>query len=172
MANEDFESFFRKNENTVYRIVKGYIFSRDTAKDIVIETMMKVYERWDKIREFENATGYTVRIAINLAKKYLTDRKLKGLFSLDEDAINNIPAWGNPEDIVMTAEETRKIEEELGQLKEIERNVILLKDVDKMKFEEIAGVLSQKLPTVKSHYRRGKIKLAKRLEIVMPFDEV
>lgn len=166
MSKDGFDLFFKENENVLYRIVKGYVYSRDSAKDIVIEAMMKVYEKWERMENFENKTGYAVRIAINMAKKYLVERRLKGHFTVDLDNIEDIPFHENPEDIIMTKEEMKELETELGRLKDIERNIILLKDIERKKFDEIAQILTKKVPTIKSLYRRGKLKLSKRMEEV------
>jgi RNA polymerase sigma factor (sigma-70 family) len=169
MVNEmdsDFEAFFKENENTLYKIVRSYVRSRDTAKDIVLETMMRVYERWERVQHFDNKTGYAIRIGINMAKKFLIENRIKGFIPIfkDEDSSELFSHNHTPETSFFNSEEDKWLENELNNLKEIEKNIILLKDIDKKKFEEIAEIFHQKLPTVKSHYRRGKIKLASRLE--------
>ncbi len=166
MAGDTFELFFKENENTLYKIIRSYVKSPDTAKDIVLETMMKIYERWENVQYFENSVGYAVRIGINMAKKNLMENKLKSFLPiLGDDGNQNLASnTYNPENSVLKDEEDTWLEQELYKLKEIERNVIILKDIDKKKFEEIAGIFNQKLSTVKSHYRRGKIKLSKKLE--------
>ena len=42
--------------------------------------------------------------------------------------------------------------------------MIVLKDVEGLKMREVSDILRLKLTTVKSLYRRGKLKLAKDLE--------
>lgn len=162
----EFESFFKETENTIFRIVKSYVKSTDTAKDIVLEVMMKVYQRWERVRSFDNKTGYAVRIGINMAKKYLMDNKVKSFipFIYDGEDVEIASHYKNPEASMIKSEEEEWLEKELGNLKDIEREIILLKDIDRKKFEEIAVIFNKKLPTIKSHYRRGKIKLSRKLE--------
>lgn len=163
----EFERFFKENENVLYRIVRGFTESKDTAKDIVLESMMVVYERWGKVRDFENKTGYAVRIAVNRAKKKYLVKKMKNwlIFLPDDELQSKESGIENPEIKAVRTEQEEWLGKELDKLRKNEKNIILLKDLDKLKFEEIASLLELKLPTVKSIYRRGKIKLAKLWEV-------
>ncbi len=165
-AASEFEIFFKENQNTLYRIVKSYVKSRDTAKDIVLETMMIIYDKWQRVLNFENKTGYAVRIAINKAKKMLLSKKLKKWLPLlhSEDEEQWISNLETPEEAFIRQEENRFVENELQKLKENERNIIILKDIDEKKLVEIAVIMNMNLSTVKSHYRRGKLKLSKMWE--------
>ncbi len=162
----EFEVFFKENENTVYRIIKGYTKSHDAAKDIVLESMMVVYDNWNRIKNYENKTGYIVKIAINKVKKRFLTEKVKNwlTFQSDEESLRNVYIKDDPEEKVLHMEEEEWLERELQKLKEAEKNIIIFKDRDKMKFDEIAALLNIKLPTVKSLYRRGKLKLAREWE--------
>jgi RNA polymerase sigma-70 factor (ECF subfamily) len=162
----EFERFFKDNENVLYRIVRGFTESGDLAKDIVLETMMALYERWKKVRNFENKTGYAVRIAINKAKKKYLLKKASGwlLFLPDDELISKESGANNPELIAVRGEQEEWLAREIDKLRVDERRIILYKDIDKLKFEEISILLKLKLPTVKSIYRRGKLKLAKNRE--------
>ncbi len=166
MAEQDFELFFKKHQNTIFRIVRGYVRQKDTAEDIVLETMAVIHARWDRVKTFENPAGYAVRVAINRAKRHLLARKVGSWLSFHEP--ENSPEVGspagNPESAVLKKEEEEWLTRELGALRDMERVVILIKDIDRKKFEEVAEILEMKLPTVKSIYRRAKMKLARRWE--------
>ncbi len=164
---EEFERFFKENENVLYRIVRGFTDSKDTAKEIVIEAMMAVYERWEKVRNFDNRTGYAVRIAINRAKKRYMLKKVRGwlVFLPDDEMLSKESPLENPETAALQSEQEEWLKRELENLRANEKRIILLKDIDKFKFEEISSILNLKLPTVKSIYRRGKVKLKERWEV-------
>lgn len=164
---KEFELFFKENENILYRIIRGFTDSKDSAKDIVMEAMMIVYDRWEKVRNFNNRTGYAVRVAINKAKKNLMMRRLKSwlVFQPDEELLSNASTLESPEDFAVYRDQEKWLAEELDNLKENEKRIILLKDMEKKKFEDISALLNMKLPTVKSIYRRGKLKLTRSWEV-------
>lgn len=158
----EFTEFFKKTQPSVYRIVRGYVRSNGTAEDIASEAFIKIYGHWERVRQMENPTGYLIRTGINLAKTRLVRDKFMGWMSLDK--AEDIGSRKQTEESFFIGEENRLMEKELMGLREEERNVIIMKDIDGKKLEEVAGILGQKLPTIKSFYRRGKLKLAKRLE--------
>ena len=62
-------------------------------------------------------------------------------------------------------EEVRaKVEQELRQVPEPYRTVVILRDIEELSYEEIAEVLDVSLGTVKSRLMRGREALKKRLE--------
>ena len=166
MVSSEFEEFFRQNQNTVFRIIRSYIRERETAMDILMETMYAVYQRWDRVRNFENRTGYTVRVGINRAKKHLIQNKIASAvrFFKENEEHEIGSSVRDPETTALHNEEDGWLMGEIAKLKEVERNIIILKDMDSKKFEEIAGMFGMKLPTVKSLYRRAKIRLSEKWE--------
>jgi RNA polymerase sigma factor (sigma-70 family) len=166
MASSEFEEFFRQNQNTVFRIIRSYVRERDTAMDILMETMYAVYQRWERVRNFDNRTGYTVRVGINRAKKHLVKSRVASAVRFfreneEHEISSNVR---DPEKTALHNEEDGWLMSEIDKLKEVERNIIILKDMDSKKFEEIADLFGMKLPTVKSLYRRAKIKLSEKWE--------
>lgn len=158
----DFETFFKENQKTVYRIARSYVKSPDIAEDVTIEAFIKAHSQWQRVQGFENPVGYIVRIAINKAKNFLLRNKFAGM--LDIFGVEIKTNRRDPEAMALLNEENSVLEAELLALKEVERTIILLKDIDGIKFDDICTALEMKLPTVKSIYRRAKLKLSMRLE--------
>lgn len=163
MPERDFERFFSDNQNLLFRIVRRYVRKRDLAEDIVLETMFLIHQKWERVMGFENQTGYAVRIAVNKAKRHLIGTRVSRLISFFKEGEEpEIPSMhSNPEHKVMHKDEDDWLTVQLDKLKSHEKEIVLLKDLDHKKFEEIAVILKTKLPTVKSLYRRAKIKLSR-----------
>lgn len=159
---KEFDKFFIDNQNLLFRIVNSYVKDREIAKDIVIETMYIVYEKWEKIIKMDNAIAYAVRVAINKAKKVLLSNKVKSIFFSNIE--NEIESTMRIEDEAIDREKAEWLNSAINKLNEDERNVIFLREMEMLKFEEIARVLSLNLSTVKTLYRRGKLKILKKWE--------
>lgn len=160
--DREFEHFFREHQNSLFKVVFGYVAQREIAEDLVIEIFIKIFQRWKKVRRMENPAGYLIRSGINHAKTYLKWGSKQRTVYISENEYSK--TGDSPEMIFFMNQENRTLETELLRLKERERNIVLLKDLSGKKFQEIARVLDMKLPTVKSIYRRAKIKLAEALE--------
>ena len=61
-----FESFFEAEHARLYRAL--YLVCGDTheAEELMQEALLRVWERWDRVREMDEPTGYLYRIAMNL----------------------------------------------------------------------------------------------------------
>ncbi len=157
--NFDFDRFFKENQNILLKIVNSYLFDIEEAKDIVIETMYLIYKKWERVKNMENSLGYAIRIGVNKAKRFLMRRKiffsdvkedLKSDFELEEHNINKeLFAW---------------LIGEISKLNDKEKSIVLLRDSENFKFEEIAKELGLNISTVKSLYRRAKLKILKKWE--------
>jgi len=161
----DFEAFFKTNQKMIYRMIYNYVKRKDLSEDLVIEVFMKVYQKWGKVKDFENPIGYLVRIAINRAKKEVMKKKVMEFLPFESEMVS---LRDHPEEKMLVKEENSHLERLLDSLKVQEKEVILLKDLDGLKFSDIAMALKMKLPTVKSHYRRGKEKMVKMMEAIPP----
>jgi RNA polymerase sigma factor (sigma-70 family) len=113
------------------------------------------------VRGIENPGGYLVRTAINRAKSHL--RKQGRVRVVDIHEVQPAADGPTPEQKFFLDSDNALLEEELLKMGERERNVLLMKDVDRYSFSDVAGYLNMKVPTVKSLYRRAKLKLAKKL---------
>jgi RNA polymerase sigma-70 factor (ECF subfamily) len=159
--DKEFEKFFKEHQNTLFRIIFGYVHQKEASEDLVVEAFIKIYERWNRVRSMDNPTGYLVRSGINLAKTHLKKYNRIQTLEIPENVASN--PMDSPDKIYFLKQQNRDLETKLLKLNEKERNIILLKDMSGCKFIDIADHLSMKLSTVKSIYRRAKIKLAKTL---------
>jgi RNA polymerase sigma-70 factor (ECF subfamily) len=163
-AGSDFDSFFKEYENLVWKIVRSYVKEREISRDLAAEAFIEVHRRWDKIRVMDNPVGYLVRVAVNRAKRYLVRSRMDYILSGGNEEMDLADRRNDPEEQAIALEEDRWVERQLGCLKDVEKEIVVLRDLDGRKFEDIANILSMKLPTVKSHYRRAHIGLAEKLE--------
>ncbi|MGC8765518.1 MAG: RNA polymerase sigma factor [Brevinematia bacterium] len=161
---DEFDSFFQANQNLIYRIIRGYVKDIETAKDILIESFVVVYERWKVVSKMENPVGYAVRVAVNRAKKSLMLNNVKKIFFSDLRENDPDPRDLGVEEIITKREKNEWLGNEIEKLKDIEKQVLLLKDGEDLKLNEIADILQLNLSTAKSHYRRAKLKILKRWE--------
>ena len=121
-------------------------------------------------------TTWLYRIATNHAIDYLRRRKLNAfsisappmqISSRGEDEAREYEIADDswiPEELMLSAERSRLIEEAIEQLPDNYRKVIKLRHSDDLEYEEIAKVLNIPMGTVKVHLHRARAALAKMLE--------
>jgi RNA polymerase sigma-70 factor, ECF subfamily len=66
-----FEEFFRAEYPRLARALVLMTGSLPAAEDLAQEAWVRVYERWDRVRQMESPLGYVYRTAFNLNRKRL-----------------------------------------------------------------------------------------------------
>ena len=61
-----FEEFYEREERHLFGALCLITGSRYEAEDITQEAFVRVWERWDRVQEVENPSGYLYRTAMNV----------------------------------------------------------------------------------------------------------
>lgn len=64
-----FEDFFEQESPTLFRRLCLDTGNRHEAEDVMQETFLKIYERWERIRTLDDPLGYLYRTAFNTYRK-------------------------------------------------------------------------------------------------------
>jgi len=145
----------------IYRIVGNV----DDAQDLTQEVFIKALQRSEQIKDAAKAAHWLSRVATNAAIDHLRRRGKANLAQLDEiPDPAKISAEESPEDRVLRAEQRRQLDGGLGALSERERLALLLRDVEDLPAEEVAGHLRCSKATVRSHIANARIKFRKYWE--------
>ena len=108
-------------------------------------------------------------IAGNLAKSELRRRKRWRLFSIDRDEESDtgmeLPDESmRPDKVAEASLANVQIKEAIQSLPENYRQVILLRDVQGMSYQEISEIVDCPVGTVKSRVNRARLKLQQKLK--------
>ena len=138
---------------------------REDAEEVAQDTLMKVFESLDQLKNPESVKGWVFRIAKNfcLMKRrrsvFAPEREL----SLDE----LMPVSGVAplaENDLLRSELRGQLENALRQVPEMYRSVVLLRDVEELTTAESAQVLDVSEDVVKQRLHRGRLALRQILE--------
>lgn len=165
-----FEKIVERHKNRLYSFVYRFVGDRETAEDILQETFLRAFRRRKDYRSIANFSTWLFTIAGNLAKSELRRRKRWRFFSLNWDEESEtgieIPDESQRPDTVTEASiADRQIQEAIQSLPASYRKVILLRDVEGMSYQEIAGIVGRPVGTVKSRVNRARLRLQKRLRL-------
>ncbi|MBS4208914.1 RNA polymerase sigma factor [Bacillus sp. FJAT-50079] len=157
-----FEMFYERVYYTAYYILKD----RELAQDVVQETFVKAFAHMDTVKDGEKLGAWLAAIASRTAIDYV--RKIKRWNEIvTEDVIINeqiIEQASTVESIVEERALKELLLKEIDELKPDHKQVLILKYLYDMKYEEIAQALDLNIATVKSRTHRAKLKLREALE--------
>jgi RNA polymerase sigma-70 factor (ECF subfamily) len=164
---DGFEVLVARYKNSIVSFLFRFVGDFRTAEDLAQETFLRVFK---KIHEYNNAAKFSTwlyTIASNLAKDEFKRRTRHPARSLDwkggGDTTRNIPqvkadTTTSVPEVRLEHDEIRKnVKKALELLEEHDREILLLKDVQGLSYEEISQVLELPLGTVKSRISRARV---------------
>jgi RNA polymerase sigma-70 factor, ECF subfamily len=162
-------------QRRVYNIAYRMLGNKEEAKDLAQEVFLSVFESIKNLREELNFEPWLIQITVNHCRnrwKYLKRRKYFQSDSLDdpiETEEGEIPRQiydpsDNPETLLEKKMIQDLIQRGLLQLKEEQRELIVLRDLQGFSYEEIGKLFSLPEGTVKSRIHRARMDLKGILE--------
>ncbi len=144
--------------NTSYRFLADY----HEANDITQECFIAVYKNIRKFREESSLSTWIYTITVNLCKNKLKsagNRMRDRTLPIIERALDVKDDKGNPAKFLEKKELETKIQAEIEKLSVDMREVIILRDIEQLSYEEIAQILAVDLGTVKIRLHRARNEL-------------
>ncbi len=164
-----FDLIVERYQGQLINFVGRLLNDRNTAEDIVQETFLRVYRNKHRYKEIAKFSTWIYTIAGNLARTELRRRKIRNFFSISQrgegEKDYEIPdADINVEKSVEGGLVKDMIMREIMELPVYFREVIILRDIQDLAYEEISQILNVPLGTVKSRVNRGRSQIQKRLK--------
>ncbi len=157
-------------EGKIYNLALRYLGNREDAMDASQEVFLRMYRFLDGFQEDSSFSTWLYRIGVNVCKDLLSRRTKRAEQPLeypdeeDESRAADIPDERyDPEAIVESAELRKILTDAIQQLPEPQREMIVLRDVQGLSYEEIAETLCLEAGTVKSRLFRARENLRKKL---------
>ena len=152
--------------NTVYRLLDN----ADDAQDVVQEAFLSAYQNLDSFKGDSLFFTWLYRIAINTAISLKRKQRVAvsisaacqaGYVAEPADASD----CSQPEHALERAEEERRIQKALNRLSPEHRAVLIMKDMEGLKYEAMAAVLRVPVGTIRSRLHRARVELREVLEL-------
>lgn len=156
--------------NTAFRLMGNY----EEALDLTQEVFLNCFRKIGSFKGDSALSTWLYRITVNTAKnrwKYQQSRGMNKMQSLetpvsseDEERIKQFPdAQPTPRKVASDREAMESLEEHLQDLNEEHRQVLVLRYIEELSYEEIADILRLSLGTVKSRIHRARAELRDRM---------
>jgi len=165
---ETFEKVALAHLDAVYRAAVALCGRRQEADDLVQETFLKAFERFESFQPGTNCKAWLLQILRNIWIDQLRRKKIAGSeLPLAEQAIakescDNKTVWSNAEDLIENFSDEQVIKA-LSELPEDQRLTLFLIDVEQLSQKDVARITGVATGTVKSRTSRGRAALKERL---------
>lgn len=173
---EAFGMLVRRYQDRLYPTVLRLTGSSEDAHDLLQETFLRAYQ---KLGLFQGESGFytwVYRIAVNLALSSRRRRKTvrPSVDSSSHDSFDppDDPSQTDPSLPLERAERDARIQSALSALAADHRAVVVLKDLDGLRYEEIAEMLGIPVGTVRSRLHRARNELRLLLHGILEEEHV
>ncbi len=174
---EAFDRFVETFRSKLFQYSYLMCGQREDAEEVAQETLLKVFESFDQLREPERVKAWVFRIAKNAClmkrrksvfapARELSLEQLMPASDGDGGARQlQIADWSElPDSQVLRSELRGVLDRAIAELPEIYRAVILLRDIEELSTEETAGILDVSIETVKTRLHRARLMIRQQLD--------
>jgi RNA polymerase sigma-70 factor (ECF subfamily) len=175
---KSFNELMIKNQKRIFNIMYRFCGDYEDARDLTQDVFVKVYKSLKTLKEDKKFKSWIITIATNTYKnryKYLKSRGKGRSYSIDcpkelEDSeVKRDLKDCNPgaDELVHKSRVQKIVQDKISLLKDDYKEVIVLRDIDGLSYEEISAILSISIGTVKSRIFRARDELKRHLSDVI-----
>lgn len=157
-------------EGKIYNLALRYLGNREDAMDASQEVFLRVFRFLPGFQEESGFSTWIYRIGVNVCKDMLVKRNKRNELSLelpdDEDDYRTVEVADeryDPQAIVEQSDLRESLASAIAELPQQQREMIVLRDIQGLSYEEIGQVLCLESGTVKSRLSRARENLRKKL---------
>jgi RNA polymerase sigma-70 factor (ECF subfamily) len=168
-----FDALVLKYQHKVLKLVQRYVRDPAEAEDVVQDAFIKAYRALPAFRGDSAFYTWLYRIAINTAKNALVSAgRRPATFDLDaQDATGadlqaRMKDTDTPERLLLTDEIRSIVNRAIDNLPEDLRTAIVLREIEGLSYEEIAGSMNCPVGTVRSRIFRAREAIDRHLKVV------
>jgi RNA polymerase sigma-70 factor (ECF subfamily) len=163
-----FERYVRTYQHRVFGFAVYYLGDRREAEDVTQDVLIRLWHHIDTMEE-ERLLGWLLRVARNACVDVL--RKNRARHQRIAPVLDDIaePAGHGPlpDDDAEADDFQHHLERALAQIAEPYRSIVILREIQELKYEEISGAMDLPLGTVKVYLHRGRKMLRQHLTEVL-----
>lgn len=160
-----FEQQISDHEDYVYRFARSMLKDKPTAQDVTQEVLVKLWEHQDELDE-NGIMGWLSCVTRNACIDKLRARqRRRKTVRVDSDGVDRAASPDRTPDRHAETEDLRDhILDALDRVDDPYRRVVALRELQGLKYKEIATALDMPLNTVKVYLHRGRKKLQAELD--------
>ncbi len=154
---ESFEILVRRHQNTTFNLIYRFLGDYDEATETAQEVFLSAYKSIQQFRGDANFSTWLYRIAFNHAstrRKRLNSKRQREV-TLEDDAVL-VDCGATPEGSAERKEVQQHVQQALNRLNTDDAQIILLRDLQDVSYEDIAETLDVPVGTVKSRLHRAR----------------
>lgn len=158
MTTREFQERIWPLKDRFYRFALRCLGDAQEAQDVVQEAMIKIWDEGEEMRQVSNLEAWCLRLVRNL-----TIDKMRGGYRRRRtplaDAAGDAATTPTPTQYTQSRDTFRQIERLMQELPVAQREVMQLRDIEGLSYQEIAAVLGLTMAQVKTNLHRARVRI-------------
>jgi len=164
-----FGELVRRYQDRLYSTIYRLTENAEDAQDVAQEAFLNAYQSLDSFKGDSLFFTWLYRIAVNTAISHRRKRRVLARIDIGP-AGDSLLEPADPSDLsrpghaIEQVEQEQKIHQALARLSPEHRAVLVMKDLEGQKYEEMAEALEVPIVTIRSRLHRARLELRELLE--------
>jgi RNA polymerase sigma-70 factor, ECF subfamily len=154
-------------QEKIYNLAYNYLKDQEEAKDLTQDIFVSIYRSLPALKDPSKFSSWLYQTAINHCRNRYRRLQRRGFFDMqsidDEESPLQLSTGESLEMNIEQQEATDILLSELAKMSETEKEILILRDLQGLSYEEISENLALPLGTVKSKLNRARLALKNRL---------
>ena len=163
-----FEQQLNRYQNRVFGFAFHYLGNREEAEDVTQEVFIRFWKHRETIDE-DQPLGWLLRVTRNASVDAIRRRKTyQRTVSVNSELLDY--AHGSnplPDDNAESSDFRQHLQQAVEELNEPYRSIVILRELQELKYQEISDALDLPLTTVKVYLHRARKMLRNQLHEVL-----
>jgi len=155
-------------QTAIYNLAFNYLKDTEEAKDITQDIFVTVHRSLNSLKDEAKFKSWLFQIAVNHCRNRYKSLKRKAFYNSysfdDPDSFLQISTGDSPEKDIEKRNTSNIVRNAIAGMPELEKEIILLRDIQELSYEEISTALDLPLGTVKSRLNRARLALKDKLK--------
>lgn len=153
MSGEEFNNYVRQTSRKLYAFAFRILRNQEEAEDAVQDVFIKLWHMGKKLEEYRCIDA----LATTMVKNRCIDQIRKKRYSFeDSDEMDQPVDTNSPFDVMVRSESEEIIRQIIAGLPELYRNILIMKEIDGLDYDEIAKCTHQNVNTLRVTLSRAR----------------
>jgi len=163
-----FDKIVHFYQNKIYNLTLNYVKQTEEAKDLTQDVFVTLFRALPSLKDDRKFVAWMYQIAVNHCRNRYKRLQRRGFFSSysidDADNILQLPSGDLPEENAEHRDILNVILTTMETMSATEQEILQLRDIQELSYEEVSLILDIPLGTVKSKLNRARGKLKNKLK--------
>jgi len=172
MREGEFQDLVSRHRDRIYTFAFYSLKNREDAEDVTQEVLIRLWKHWQRLDD-EFLTAWILRVTRNACCDVVRRRRTHQGKIGDNPHEPEIESMASrdpdPHREAEAADFRRRLRAALRTLPEPHRSIVILREIQGLKYDEIAAAVGKPLNTIKVYLHRGRKLLREQLREVTAY---